>query len=133
MDITKSLYYWTGGPSMKESKRGRYFTDEFKRNAVQMVLEKGIPVRKVARDLAIHPNLLHQWRRKFVEGGSDAFVGKGHLSPQDAELKRLQRELEEVKEERDILGKPWPFSPNKADEIPVYGRVPGQVQAQEDE
>ncbi len=90
---------------MKESKRGRYFTDEFKRNAVQMVLEKGIPVRKVARDLDIHPNLLHQWRRKYLDGGRDAFVGKGHLKPQDAELKQLQRELEEVKEERDILKK----------------------------
>ena len=33
---------------MKENKRGRYFTDEFKRNAVQLVLEKGVPVRKVA-------------------------------------------------------------------------------------
>ena len=90
---------------MKESKRGRYFTDEFKRNAVQLVLEKGVPVRKVARDLDIHPNLLHQWRRKFVDGGTDAFVGKGHLTPRDAELKRLQKELDEVKEERDILKK----------------------------
>lgn len=90
---------------MKGNKRGRYFTDEFKRNAVQLVLEKGLPVRKVARDLDIHPNLLHQWRRKFVEDGANAFVGKGHLRPQDAELKQLQKELEEVKEERDILKK----------------------------
>jgi transposase len=90
---------------MKGNKRGRYFTDEFKHNAVQMVLEKGMPVRKVARDLDIHPNLLHQWRRKFVEDGTDAFVGKGHLRPQEAELRRLQKELEEVKEERDILKK----------------------------
>jgi len=90
---------------MKENKRGRYFTDEFKRNAVQLVVEKGVPVRKVARDLDIHPNLLHQWRRKFLEDGRDAFVGKGHLKPQDAELKQLQREMEEVKEERDILKK----------------------------
>ena len=45
---------------MKESKRGRYFTDEFRRNAVQLVLEKGMPVRKEARDIDIHPNLLHQ-------------------------------------------------------------------------
>jgi transposase len=40
----------------------------------------------------------------LAEGG-DAFVGKGNLKPQEAELKRLQRELEEVKEERDILKK----------------------------
>ena len=90
---------------MGQRKRGRYFSDEFKRDAVQLVIEKGLPVRKVARDLDIHPNLLHQWRRKFLAEGSDAFVGKGHLKPQEAELIRLQRELEYVKEERDILKK----------------------------
>jgi transposase len=90
---------------MGERKRGRYFSDEFKRDAVQLVTEQGKPVRKVARDLDIHPNLLHQWRRKYLSDGSDVFVGKGHLRPQEAELKRLQRELEDVKEERDILKK----------------------------
>ncbi len=35
----------------------RQFNDEFKRNAVSMVLEKGIPVKKMARDLDVHPNL----------------------------------------------------------------------------
>ncbi len=38
----------------------RQFNYEFKRNAVSMVLEKGIPVKKVARDLDVHPNLIHQ-------------------------------------------------------------------------
>jgi len=90
---------------MGERKRGRYFSDEFKRDAVELVTEKGLPVRKVARDLDSHPNLLHQWRRKYLDHGKDAFVGKGNLRPEDAELRRLQRELEEVKEERDILKK----------------------------
>ena len=90
---------------MRQRKRGRYFSDEFKRDAVQLVIEKGVPVRKVARDLDIHPNLLHQWRRKFLAEGNDTFVEKGHLKPQEVELKRLQWELEDVKEERDILKK----------------------------
>ena len=76
---------------MGERKRGRYFSDEFKRDAVELVMEKGLPVRKVARDLDIHPNLLHQWRRKYLTHGRDAFVGKGNLRPEDAELRRLER------------------------------------------
>jgi len=32
-------------------------------------------------------------------------VGTGNIKPEDAELKRLQKELEDVKEERDILKK----------------------------
>jgi len=89
---------------MAKSER-RQFTQEFKRNAVNLVMEKGVPVRKVARDLDIHPNLVHQWRWMFMTGGDGAFVGTGNLKPEDAELKRLQKELEEVKEERDILKK----------------------------
>ena len=46
-------------------KESRHFSREFKRDAVQLVLEKGVPVKKVARDLDIHPNLLRQWRRQF--------------------------------------------------------------------
>ena len=83
----------------------RQFTQEFKRNAVNLVMEKGVPVRKVARDLDIHPNLVHQWRRLLQDEGDGAFVGKGNLKPEDSELKRLQKELEDVKEERDILKK----------------------------
>ncbi len=35
----------------------RHFSREFKRDAVQLVTAKGMPVDKVARELDIHPNL----------------------------------------------------------------------------
>jgi transposase len=82
----------------------RQFSREFKRNALQLV-EKGVSVGKVARDLDIHPNLIHRWRRDYLAEGESAFVGSGKVKPEEAEVKRLQRELEEVKEERDILKK----------------------------
>ena len=88
----------------KEDKR-RHFSREFKRDAVQLVTEKGMPVGKVARDLDIHPNLLHIWRRKFLAEGDKAFVGKGRVKPEEAEIRRLGKELEKVKEQRDILKK----------------------------
>jgi len=88
----------------KEDKR-RHFTGEFKRNAVQLVTEKGMPVGKVARDLDIHPNLLHTGRRGLLKDGEKAFVGKGHASPEGAEMKQLRKELEKVKEERDMVKK----------------------------
>ena len=83
----------------------RYFSCEFKRDAVQLVTEKGMPVGKVARELDIHPNLLHLWRRKFLAKGDKAFVGKGRVRREEAGIKGLRRELEKVKEERDILKK----------------------------
>ena len=88
----------------KEDKR-RHFTREFKRDAVQLVTEKGMPVGKVARDLDIHPNLLHLWRREFLKDGEKAFTGKGCVKPENAEIRKLRKELERAKEERDILKK----------------------------
>jgi transposase len=90
---------------MAQEKSRRHFSNEYKRNAVKLVTEKGLPVGKVARDLDIHPNMLHMWRKLLFDKGKDAFVGKGNPKPEDAELKRLRKELNDVKEERDILKK----------------------------
>ncbi len=61
-------------------EKNRHFSREFKRDAVQLVTEKGMPVGKVARELDIHPNLLHLWRRRFLAKGDKAFVGKGRVT-----------------------------------------------------
>ena len=78
---------------------------EFKRDVVQLVTAKGVPVRKIARDLNIHPNPVHKWRREFLAEGDSAFIGKGNLKPEEAAFKRIEKELEDVKEERDIIKK----------------------------
>ena len=99
---------------VKEDRR-RHFTRDFKRNAVQLVTEKGMAVGKVARDLDIHPNLLHLWRRQFLKDGDKAFSGKGRVKPENAEIRKLRKELERTREERDILKKS--LAPNKTDEV----------------
>jgi len=85
--------------------RHRKFDVEFKRDAVRLVLEGGRSTKSVAGDLGIHPNVLNRWRREYEGDSGQAFPGKGHLSPEDEELRRLKRELTDVKEERDILKK----------------------------
>ena len=100
---------------MGKEDRRRHFTGEFKRNAVQLVTEKGMPVGKVARELDIHPNVLHQWRRRLLKDGEKAFVGKGHARPEGAEIKQLRKELERVREERDILKKALAFFPKQSE------------------
>ncbi len=86
-------------------EKHRYFSREFKQDAVQLVIEKGMAVGKVARELDIHPNLLHSWRRRFLARGDQAFTGKGRVKPENAEIRKLRKQLERVKEERDILKK----------------------------
>ena len=83
----------------------RKYDREFKLEAVRLVTQGGRPVVEVARDLGIHENLLYNWRRKYLDDTVHSFPGKGHLKPADEELRRLKKELIDVKEERDILKK----------------------------
>jgi transposase len=85
-----------------DKKRTKY-DRQFKLDAVNMVINGGCSVGEVLCDLGINPNLLQQWKRELTKEGTDAFPGKGRLSPQEEELRRLRRELAEAKENREIL------------------------------
>ena len=85
--------------------KNRHFSREFKVNAVQLVIEKKMSVRQVAEDLDIHPNLLTIWKNKFLKDEEKAFRGKGRIAPEKAEMRKLRKDLEKVREERDILKK----------------------------
>ena len=98
---------------MGKGNNRRYFTGEFKKNGVQLVTEKGMPAGKVARELDIHPNQLHLWRRLFLKEGDKAFAGSGHTHPELTEVSRLKRELKRVKEELEILKKAQAFFSKK--------------------
>ncbi len=91
---------------MKEGKTiRRKYDRSFKLEAIRLVEEEGRQVTEVARDLGIGANLIHRWRRKLEEEGTESFPGKGHLKPSDEELRCLRRENADLKEERDILKK----------------------------
>jgi transposase len=83
----------------------RKYDREFKLEAVRLITDGGRRVAEVAQSLGIHENLLYNWRRKYLDDTVHAFPGKGHLKPEDEELRRLKKELTDVKEERDILKK----------------------------
>lgn len=81
------------------------YTREFKIEAVKLITEKGYSIAEASRNLGVEYSVLRRWKQQFSKDPSAAFPGKGHLSPQDEELRRLKRELEKTKEERDILKK----------------------------
>lgn len=93
---------------MSERKR-RQFSAEFKLEAVRQVTEGGKPLAQVARELGIRPEMLRDWRRQ-AEGKaglspSDVFPGNGQLPTQEAEIRRLKRELEVARQEVAFLKK----------------------------
>ncbi len=86
-------------------ERRRKYDRQFKIEAVRLVTEDGRKVTEVARNLGIHANLIYLWKKQLAEDPKEAFPGLGNLKSSDAELRQLQRELADVKEERDILKK----------------------------
>ena len=73
------------------------FTDDFKREAVAQITERGYPVAEVSKRLGVSQHSLYAWKKKFSQPSGDD--GK------DAEIRRLKHELARVTEERDILKK----------------------------
>jgi transposase len=90
------------------SEPKRSFTEEFKREAVRLAVERG-NLSAVARDLGIHESVLNRWKRQVQHeaehpgASSRPFPGKGN--PRDEEIAKLQRDNARLKEENEILKK----------------------------
>ena len=50
---------------MVRREEHRYFDKDFKYEAIRLMNEGNRSVKDIAGDLGIHPNLLHQWKRKY--------------------------------------------------------------------
>ena len=83
----------------------RKFDNDFKVEAVKLVLENKRSVAAVAREIGIHENTLRKWINLFREHQEDAFPGSGNLRPEEAEKRRLLRRIADLEEENAILKK----------------------------
>jgi transposase len=85
----------------------RRFTDEFKQQAVRLVLDEDKSVAEVARELDLVPSALGQWVK---QAQADRSKGRtGLTTAEREELTRLRRENRILQEERDILKKATAF------------------------
>lgn len=83
----------------------RIYDEEFKRRAVEMVLEGRGPM-EVSRDLGIPRSCLTRWKKAYLERmDAQAPLEAARPSELAAENQRLRRELAYVSEQRDILKK----------------------------
>jgi len=87
----------------------RKYTREFKIEAVRLSEKSDKSMVDLAQDLGIHQNTLYKWRRQLLAEGQEAFPGQGNRKASDAEILQLRRELEQAREERDILKKALVF------------------------
>lgn len=86
--------------SRRTERRSRQrFTEQFKREAVQMFVD-GHSATSIAERLGLStPNLLYAWKYKFLRQGGLTAQGL------EAKVRELEAELGRVERERDILKK----------------------------
>ena len=84
----------------KERKLRRYYDEEFKRSAVEMLESGERSAVELARELGVSDCSLGKWKRRYGKDG----VG-GAAEAAEERIKSLERELERVSRQRDILKK----------------------------
>ena len=82
--------------------RKRY-TEEFKIEAVNQVVKNGYTITDTAQRLGVHPTSLGSWIKRLES--PEAIEKSKEKDASSAEIKKLQKELKRVTEERDILKK----------------------------
>ena len=92
----------------KKRRQRRAFSDEFKAEAVKLVLQGGKTVAQAAKDLDLTPSSLGQWVER-----AQADRGKGRpgvlTTAEREELATLRKENRELRMEREILKKAAAF------------------------
>jgi transposase len=86
-------------------KEQKTYTKEFKVEAVRLLESSQKSQAQIARELGVADSTLSQWRRDLTEHGNDAFPGSGHQTPLEEENRQLKREVERLRQEREIVKK----------------------------
>jgi len=91
-------------------RQRRSFTEEYKRQAVELVLSSGRSIGSVAKELGLRDSVLRRWvDRLRQEPASAAWRPATQTTPmpanQASEIARLRQENERLRVERDILKK----------------------------
>ena len=90
---------------MSEKQQRRRFDAQFKLDALRLIEDHNRKITDVARELGIRPELLYRWKSEHSADPEQAFPGKGHMKLDEEYVRRLERELTQARQERDILKK----------------------------
>jgi len=89
-------------------RKYRTYPEEFKLEALEMLKRSGKSAGQIERELGITPGMWVKWRARYQileNGEQEVKLGPSDLEGAKAEIRRLQRKLAEVEEEKEILKK----------------------------
>ena len=91
----------------------RTFSEEFKQEAVALVVEHGYSYAAAGRSLGIRGNLIGRWTHQLEEDTSAAFPGKGKgkgkRTAEQQRIHELETECRRLRMEKEILKKATVF------------------------
>ena len=86
------------------------YTKQFKEEAVRLLETDPRPAADIARELGIEFSMLYRWKRELGSKSPQVdTVAEALLPDEREELRRLRREVAELREEREILKKATAF------------------------
>jgi transposase len=93
---------------MSEKKVQKFYSEEFKRQAVELTIHSGRSIVQIGRELGVSEASLHFWRKRYgviARSESQRASERAVASTEEllAENRRLQKENEALKRQRDIL------------------------------
>ncbi len=83
----------------------KQYTREFKSEAVRLLATSGKSATQIERELGLGQGNLWRWKRKFGSDGEHAAAGPSGRTPEQERIRKLERENEILRQERDILKK----------------------------
>jgi transposase len=88
-------------------RRAKTYSREFREEVLRLAETGEFTDADIERDLGLSRQLISQWRRRYgVPRGESRTTSKPEtLSEAEEEIRHLKRELDMVKQERDILKK----------------------------
>ena len=87
----------------------KQYSQEFKLDAISLVLDQGFTRREAARSLDINAQMLGRWVKESQSEDGQAFRGNGKLTPEQEENRKLKAQVKRLEMERDILKKATAF------------------------
>jgi len=86
------------------AKKNKRYTEEFKREAVRLLLDRGEQsAAEIAKSLGVAASQLYEWRKRFGDMAVAATSGRGE--GKDEELERLRKEVAQLRKEKEVLKK----------------------------
>ena len=106
--MTSQLRHNSPNWRLKLRTRKKY-SQEFKLDAISLVLDQGYTRAEAAKNLGISAQILGRWVKEYQQDAGNAFRGNGKLTTNQEEVRQLKAQIKRLEMERDILKKATVF------------------------